>query len=108
MTRIDLMKGINEKIALIDKRLWNYFNLMYSEESNEIFDEEHDNLYWHLQGWNEERREIYEEMHEKGTKKEDLIRILESLDKDLQFTIDVQLYHQSTQQIHKKPRYIYS
>jgi hypothetical protein len=107
LSNIEIIQGINEKVQLIDDRLWKYFNLIYSEDSNDIFDEEHDSLLWHIEGWKEEKHEMYEEMYCKDITREKLIRILHSLDHDFQFTMDLQLYYQSTQNISKKPKYIY-
>lgn len=104
---LELMQGINDKMALITDRLNEYYNLMYSDDSNELFNEEHDGLYWHIQGWAEEKYDINQEMCSKGVTRKKLIRILKSLDDDFQFTIDLQLYYQSTQNISKKPNYIY-
>ncbi len=57
-------KPIWKKAEKINDGLWKYYNIFYSDESNERFDEEHDSLYYHIQGWNETLEELEQDIRQ--------------------------------------------
>ena len=57
--KVEYLSNLSDKI--LDK-YWKYYKFIYSEKSNEIFDEEHDGIYYNIQGFNETYNELHEDL----------------------------------------------
>ena len=57
-------KPLWAKAQKINDGLWKYYNIIYSDDSNDTFDEEHDSLYYHIQGWNETVEELEQDIRQ--------------------------------------------
>ena len=57
MTKRELIKRFEQ----VNEKVWYYYHKIYSEDSNDVFDAEHDALYYHIQGFNETLEELFEE-----------------------------------------------
>ena len=51
---------LRRKADTILDKYWKYYKFIYSDKSNEIFDEEHDGIYYNIQGFNQ----TYDELHD--------------------------------------------
>ncbi len=100
-------KPIWEKAEAINEGLWKYYEIIYSENSNDRFDEEHDSLYFHIQGWNETIEELEQDIRQDSdwTSKdaENWTRILKDEEKVLTQVI---AYYRACKT--ESPNYIYS
>ncbi len=92
---------------ILDK-YWKYYKFIYSEKSNETFDEEHDGIYYNIQGFNE----TYNELHEDLENAEEVLspmairKWISLLEEDMKCATEIEKYYNAVVKA-KKPNYIY-
>jgi len=109
--KLELQQKVEYLSALSDKILdkyWKYYKFIYSEKSNEIFDEEHDGIYYNIQGFNA----TYNELHDDLENAEEVLSPIaienwvSLLEADMNCAIEIEKYYNSVVKA-KKPNYIY-
>jgi len=108
---LELQQKVEYLSALSDKILdkyWKYYKFIYSEKSNEIFDEEHDGIYYNIQGFNE----TYNELHDDLENAEEVLspmairKWFSLLEEDMKCANEIEKYYNAVVKA-KKPNYIY-
>ena len=108
MVRSEEVKGLEMVIESINNDLWDIYNLIYSEESNDIFDEEHDALYCHIQGWNETMDEFDAEIRQDSDwTSKDTQAWTKSLQSDIEFVKELKAYYNAVVKA-ERPNYLYA
>tara|TARA_R100000654_G_scaffold3213_2_gene11136 strand:+ start:161 stop:496 length:336 start_codon:yes stop_codon:yes gene_type:complete len=103
--KVEYLSNLSDKI--LDK-YWKYYKFIYSEKSNEIFDEEHDGIYYNIQGFNE----TYNELHEDLENAEEVLspiaidKWFNLLEQDMKCATEIEKYYNAVVKA-KKPNYIY-
>ena len=92
----------------IMKKYQKYYGFIYSDKSNEIFDEEHDGAYYNLQGF----KQTYNELHDDLEIAEEVLspmaidKWFSLLEQDMKCATEIEKYYNSVVKA-KKPNYIY-
>lgn len=60
---LEEQRAIGNRLRQVNEEVWKYYNKIYSDDSNDIFDAEHDSLYYHIQGFNYTLEEWEEDVH---------------------------------------------
>jgi len=94
--------------TILDK-YWKYYNFIYSDKSNEIFNEEHDSAFCNIQGFNQ----TYDELHDDLKNAEEVLspmaieKWFSLLEEDVKCANEIEKYYNAVVKA-KKPNYIYS
>lgn len=103
--QVENLRIASDKI--LDK-YWKYYKFIYSDKSNETFDEEHDGIYYNIQGFNE----TYNELHEDLENAEEVLspmaieKWFSLLEEDMKCANEIAKYYNAVVRA-KKPNYIY-
>lgn len=109
--KLELKREVHNLRIASDKILdkyQKYYGFIYSENSNEIFDEEHDGIYYNIQGFNE----TYDELHEDLENAEEVLspmairKWFSILEEDMKCANEIEKYYNAVVKA-KKPNYIY-
>tara|TARA_R100000781_G_C4056168_1_gene119452 strand:+ start:102 stop:437 length:336 start_codon:yes stop_codon:yes gene_type:complete len=96
-----------ESDKILDK-YQKYYKFLYSEKSNEVFDEEHDGIYYNLEGF----KRIYNELHDDLENADEVLSqyAIENwftfLEVDMKCANEIEKYYNAVVKA-KKPNYIY-
>ena len=108
MVRSEEVKGLQMVIKSINDDLWKYYNKIYSDESNDIFDEEHDSLYYHIMGWNETVDEFDAEIRQDSDwTTKDAQNWTKALEEDVKFVKELKAYYNAVVKS-ERPNYLYA
>ena len=94
--------------TILDK-YWKYYNFIYSDKSNEIFNEEHDSAFCNIQGFNQ----TYDQLHDDLKNAEEVLspmaieKWFSLLEEDVKCANEIEKYYNAVVKA-KKPNYIYS
>ena len=94
--------------TILDK-YWKYYKFIYSDKSNEIFNEEHDSALYNIQGFNQ----TYDELHDDLKNAEEVLspmaidKWFSLLEEDMKCANEIEKYYNAVVKA-KKPNYIYS
>ena len=94
--------------TILDK-YWKYYKFIYSDKSNEIFNEEHDSALYNIQGFNQ----TYDELHDDLKNAEEVLspmaieKWFSLLEEDMKCANEIEKYYNAVVKA-EKPNYIYS
>ena len=96
-----------ESDKILDK-YQKYYGFIYSEKSNEIFDEEHDGAYYNLQGFKQTYNELQDdiEIAEEVLSQIAIENWFSLLEEDMKCATEIEKYYNAVVKA-KKPNYIY-
>ena len=85
-----------------------YYGFIYSDKSNEIFDEEHDSAYYNLQGFKQTYNELQDdiEIAEEVLSPMAIDKWFSLLEEDVKCLNEIEKYYNAVVKA-KKPNYIY-
>lgn len=92
----------------IMKKYQKYYGFIYSDKSNEIFDEEHDGAYYNLQGFKQTYNELQDdiEIAEEVLSPMAIDKWFSLLEEDMKCATEIEKYYNAVVKA-KKPNYIY-
>ena len=103
------VQNLRRKADTILDKYWKYYNFIYSDKSNEIFNEEHDSAFCNIQGFNQ----TYDELHDDLKNAEEVLspmaieKWFSLLEEDMKCANEIEKYYNVVVKA-KKPNYIYS
>jgi len=103
------VQNLRRKADTILDKYWKYYNFIYSDKSNEIFNEEHDSAFCNIQGFNQ----TYDELHDDLKNAEEVLspmaieKWFSLLEEDVKCANEIEKYYNAVVKA-KKPNYIYS
>ena len=103
------VQNLRRKADTILDKYWKYYNFIYSDKSNEIFNEEHDSAFCNIQGFNQ----TYDELHDDLKNAEEVLspmaieKWFSLLEEDMKCANEIEKYYNAVVKA-KKPNYIYS
>ena len=102
------VQNLRRKADTILDKYWKYYNFIYSDKSNEIFNEEHDSAFCNIQGFNQ----TYDELHDDLKNAEEVLspmaieKWFSLLEEDMKCANEIEKYYNVVVKA-KKPNYIY-
>ena len=103
------VQNLRRKADTILDKYWKYYNFIYSDKSNEIFNEEHDSAFCNIQGFNQ----TYDELNDDLKNAEEVLspmaieKWFSLLEEDMKCANEIEKYYNVVVKA-KKPNYIYS
>ena len=103
------VENLRRKADTILDKYWKYYKFVYSDKSNEIFDEEHDGIYYNISGFNQ----TYDELHDDLKNAEEVLspmaieKWFSLLEEDMKCANEIEKYYNAVVKA-EKPNYIYS
>ena len=103
------VQNLRRKADTILDKYWKYYNFIYSDKSNEIFNEEHDSAFCNIQGFNQ----TYDQLHDDLKNAEEVLspmaieKWFSLLEEDVKCANEIEKYYNVVVKA-KKPNYIYS
>ena len=104
------VQNLRRKADTILDKYWKYYKFIYSDKSNEIFDEEHDGIYYNIQGFNQTHDELYDDLKnaEEVLSPMAIDKWFSLLEEDVKCLNEIEKYYNAVVVKAKKPNYIYS
>jgi len=102
------VQNLRRKADTILDKYWKYYNFIYSDKSNEIFNEEHDSAFCNIQGFNQ----TYDQLHDDLKNAEEVLspmaieKWFSLLEEDMKCANEIEKYYNVVVKA-KKPNYIY-
>ena len=105
-------KELSRDVRAINETLWKYYYKIYSDESNDTFDAEHDSLLMHIEGFAEVIDEIEEDIycaHDNILTTEEIDSWYKSLEDDYKFVNELVNYYNAVVKTKATPpNYLYA
>ena len=105
------VQNLRRKADTILDKYWKYYKFIYSDKSNEIFDEEHDGIYYNIQGFNQTHDELYDDLKnaEEVLSPMAIDKWFSLLEEEVKCLNEIEKYYNAVVKAKaKKPNYIYS
>ena len=101
-------QNLRRKADTILDKYWKYYKFIYSDKSNEIFNEEHDSAYYNLQGFKQTYNELQDdiEIAEEVLSPMAIDKWFSLLKEDVKCLNEIEKYYNAVVKA-KKPNYIY-